>query len=62
MDYKNIMVSRNARIVYLAVLVFLSSLFFKQIGKSNSLLWYAAIALNLILLLATARWIRKADR
>jgi len=62
MDYKNIMVSRNARIVYLAVLVFLSSLFFKQIGKSNSLLWYGAIALNLILLLATAGWIRKADR
>lgn len=61
MNFKNILVSKNARIIYLAILIFLSSLLFNQITVRSSFVWYVLIALNLILLVATARWLRKTD-
>jgi hypothetical protein len=61
MNFKNILISKTARIIYLAILIFLSSLLFKQITVESSFEWYILIALNLILLMATARWLRKTD-
>lgn len=61
MNFKNILVSKNAKIIYLAILIFLSSLLFNQITVRSSFVWYVLIALNLILMMATARWLGKTD-
>jgi len=53
--------SKNAMAIYLGILLFLSSWFFNQLWNNPSWVWYIAIALNLILIVAMARWIRKRD-
>lgn len=61
MSIRKILVTRNARIVYLGCLGFFSGLLFNGIGQGKSWVWYIAILLNLILLVSTARWIQKKD-
>jgi len=47
--------------IYLGILLFLSSWFFNQLWNNPSWVWYIAIALNLILIVAMTRWMRKRD-
>jgi len=61
MRIRNMLVSRNVRIICLATLVFSSGLIFDHTGDGNNRLWYLALLLNLILLVATARWISRKD-
>jgi preprotein translocase subunit Sec61beta len=53
--------SKNAMVIYLGILIFLNSWFFNQLKINNSWVWYVAIALNLMLIVAMTRWIRKRD-
>ncbi len=61
MSIRNMLISGKARIVYFGTLLFFSGFLFNRIGEGKSRVWYIAILLNLILLVSTARWIRKND-
>ena len=61
MNLKNRLVSKTAKIIYLAILLLLNGVFFRQLTLDGALVWYVIIALNLAFIIATGRWIKRTD-
>jgi hypothetical protein len=57
----SIIFSRTAKSLYLGVLLFLSTILFRQLGSSLDWLWYALIVIDFILVIILVNNINKVQ-